>query len=290
MAIIDNIIKEGSRVIIKSPKLNIDELSTYDLNLFISSHEFGFSVIDPVEKQCLRLEYLAFKEAFVPGKNNQMILEIFQDNHLLPAAFWKNINVFVSNKCYTFVPNELFSEDSIGSYLEFNTEYNATDYDCWYYSKDTFKIIFGYDKKIKELLNKIYPNRNVNFVSNIVNLVKDQSLEKNIVHLSQDNSQITIVAYKNHRFEYCNTFNYNNTDDALYFILLVYRELNFSTEEIETVISGSIDTQTILQARLFKYIRNVNLGSRPKDIKLCYNFDEIEDNRFFNLLNSFTND
>ena len=91
MAITEQIFKEGSLVQIKSGLLNIDNISSYELNVFVSPYEFGFSVMDTNENQCLRLESMVFKEMFESGKNDQMILDIFQDNHLLPAAFWKKI-------------------------------------------------------------------------------------------------------------------------------------------------------------------------------------------------------
>ena len=290
MAIAEHIFKEGSIVQIKSALLNIDNISLYELNIFVSPYEFGFSIMDTNENQCLRLESMVFKEMYESGKNDQMILDIFQDNHLLPAAFWKKINVFVSNRCYTMVPNDLFTEDIAHKFLELNTSYTPQTHHLNIFDKGDYKLIYGYKKELGTLLKKIYPNRDVSIYANVINLIKDKPEESHIVYLYQDNSFLTIVAYKNYNFEFCNTFLYKNSDDALYYTLLVYKELNFNTEEVKTIISGSIDTQTILQARLYKYIKNVKLGSRPTDVKLCYNFDEIQDNRFFNLLNINTND
>jgi hypothetical protein len=283
LATIENIIKEGSKVQIKSPLLNIDDIANYDL--FISPFEFGFSVINPLQKQCLRLESLVFKEKYESGINDQMILDIFQDNHLLPAAFWRTINIYVSNRCFVLIPSLFFSKQTAIEHLSFNTAFNIETHFWGSHTKGETTLVYGYKKELAQLFKKIYPNRPVQFNSNLANLIEDSNTIPNIVYLFQDNEMITITAYKNSKLEYCNTFYYKNSDDATYYTLLIYRELNFNPEEIQLIVNGSIDTQSILQARLLKYIKNVHLGDRPKGIKFCYNFDELAENRFYNLLN-----
>lgn len=290
MVPIENTIKEGSKVQIKSPLLNIDNLSLYDLNLFISPFEFSFIVLDTNTKQCLRLESVVFKEQFESGKNDQVLLDIFQDNPLLPAAFWKNINVYISNRCFTLVPNDYFTEANAELFLQTNTAYNKESCDWSYQNQRDFTVVFGYKKTLKKVFKKIYPNRMVNFYSNISTLLDIEVAADNLFYLYQDNSLITLVVYKNNKFEYANVFLYKNLDDILYYTLLIYKELNFKTDEVNLILSGSVETQTILQSRLLKYIKNVALATRPNKMKLCYNFDEIDENRFFNLLNIKSND
>jgi hypothetical protein len=74
-------------------------------------------------------------------------------------------------------------------------------------------------------------------------------------------------------------------DDAIYFTMLVYKELNLNPKSIPTKVYGNSENTSILQSRLFKYIESVELGKRPTNLKLCYKFDQIHESRFFALLN-----
>lgn len=276
-----------NKLTIKSDKLDIDKLFTYHLNMLLSPYEFSFSVYDPIDNRCLRLESFTFPEKHVPGKNDKMLLEIFEANHVLPAAFWKKINIFISNRSYSIIPNEIYSLETAKKILGFDSQWNEEKDSMSVQEHSQFHIVSGYSKETNNFFKQLYPNRKVNINPVLKNLITQTYETKMTVFL--DEKLLTIVAYKN-GFSFCNTYDYKNMDDAIYYSMLVYKEMNMNPETVRTYVYGNSENASILQTRLFKYIRYVLLGKRPEGLKFCYKFDLIEDNRFFGLLNYSPND
>jgi hypothetical protein len=266
--------------------LSINSIESYDLNLFLSPYEFNFSVIDPIENRCLRLEAIRFKEAFSPEKNAHLLLDFFKQNTILPAGFWGNIQVFIAGRDYTLVPKEFFDKDSEATYISLNTNYNPDKQTVSSEIIENTVVVYSYEKKIEELFQKVYPNKQIHFKTFVANVLKNPSQEADVLYLYQDENLLTLLVYKNHQMHYLNTFSYKNTDDILYYTLLIFKELDLNHSSFKTIISGNSDSLNILQLRLSKYIQNIELGKRPSNLKLCHNFDQIEENRFFNILNA----
>lgn len=276
---------------IKDEKLDIDLIGSYELNFYLSDFEFVFSVYCPNQHRCLRLESYIFPERLVIGKNDQMLRKVFEDNHLLPAAFWKKINLYLANRQYTFVPNEVFSEETMHDYYRFNHPFDDSKEQLAFSTFHRFTAVFGYSNALKEFFKKIYPSREVgifSFLDNIVPFTFHRATEDagTFVHVFMDEGLLTLLAVKNGYFQFCNTYLFKNLDDALYHVMNTYRELNLSPGEVPTEIYGNSNSLAMLQTRLFKYIQKVSLGKRPKDMKFSYQFDSIEDSRFFGLLNT----
>ena len=68
--------------------------------------------------------------------------------------------------------------------------------------------------------------------------------------------------------------------------MMVFSELNLNPEEVPLEVFGNSDALVLLQSRVFKYVRQVDLGCKPEGLKLSYEFDELEDGRFFGILNA----
>lgn len=276
---------------IKDEKLNIDLIASYDLNLYLSDYEFVFSVYCPTQNRCLRLESYVFPERLVMGKNEEMLRKVFRDNHLLPAAFWKNIHLYLAGRNYTFIPNVLFSEETMNDYYRFNHPYDDSKEQLAYSTYHQLTAVFSFPDTVKEFFKKIYPSREVavfSFLDNIVPFVFNRAAEDagTFVHTFMDEGLLTILVVKNGYFQFCNTYQYKNLDDALYHVMNTYRELNLDPQVVPTEVYGNSNSLVMLQSRLFKYVQEVNLGDRPKDMKFSYQFDSIEDSRFFGLLNA----
>lgn len=277
-----------NKLTIKSDKLSIDELENYHLNMLLSPHEFAFSVHDPIDKRCVRIESFIFPEIHIPGKNDKMLLEIFEDNQVLPAAFWKKINLFISNRSYSFIPKELYTEESAKQIIEFDFNWNKEKDTFISNEMDDFFIVSGYSVEINKFFEQLYPTREVNFKSSLISLItatKSSDNNASEVLVFQDEKLITIIVHKSGKFVFCNTYDFRNMDDAIYYTMLIYKELNLNPKTFPTRVFGNSENASILQSRLYKYIHDVELGKRPKNLKLCYKFDEIDESRFFGLLN-----
>ena len=47
---------------------------------------------------------------------------------------------------------------------------------------------------------------------------------------------------------------------------------------------GNMDTSSIYFKRLSEYIKNISLGNRPEGLTFGYQFDEVDESQFYDLM------
>lgn len=68
-------------------------------------------------------------------------------------------------------------------------------------------------------------------------------------------SKLEIFSYNQNRFKFCNSFDTNNTNDAVYFLLHVWKQLQLDQEHDEIHIVGDIPEKEKILENLRKYIQ-----------------------------------
>ena len=67
--------------------------------------------------------------------------------------------------------------------------------------------------------------------------------------------QIDVFAFQQNRFKFCNSFDTNRTQDALYYLLYVWKQLAMQPESDELHIAGDVPDKEALQEGLRKYLQ-----------------------------------
>ncbi len=277
---------------IKDEAFDTEALSFYDINFLLTPHEFSFLVFDTRSQKALYLEHYTFSEVFT---SNQLLVQlslIFEEHHFLKAGYWKNIKLGIQNNKFSFIPSNLFEQEFIYDYVKLNVEISK---DYYLFSHNTITGLntencFAFEKNIKHWFTKSYYGRNIQFIHHVTPFVEGIIREyisdgEKIVYLNISSKAVDIIIAQDQHIEYCNVFNYNSSDDLLYYLMFVLNEFSLSPNQTKVVLWGDIDQTSIQFAKLYKYIRYLSLGKRPKSLKLGYVFDELYDHQFFDLYN-----
>ena len=80
-----------------------------------------------------------------------------------------------------------------------------------------------------------------------------------------------------------NTFDYQNNEDFLYYILFCFEQLDLSTEKTKIILHGLITESDEKFKIIYKYIRNVTFGERPKQFNYSKNIEQTEGQKYFGL-------
>jgi hypothetical protein len=274
--------------------IDINLLANFHLCLSISSSELSIVVTDQSHGKCL----IAEKHCFDPTNTVDGLIhcleEVYDNHHLLKAGFWGKITVAIVNNKFTFIPNSLLDKDNVRQYLKLHCDLETNDLDKTYYHNSfDAASIFTVSKQLDEWLCSTYPNKTLTFIhqtSAFIEGIYRNSEFNNEKHLfiNCEGETLTICLMKNKQLEYCNNFTFNTPQDVVYFTLFVMNELYLNTENIPVTIWGDLTKDSPIFIQLFKYIRNITLGSRPKNLTYGYVFDEIEENTLFNSLNITT--
>jgi len=210
-------------------------------------------------------------------------------NHTELTRQYDEIMVLHDNNFNTFVPNALFDEMFLGSYLQYNTKVFESDF-------FTYDAIGSYD------INNVYvPLMNVNnflidqfgtFEYKHVNSILTGKLldvsrnieEKQVfVHLQATHFEIVVV--RNQKLLLYNSFEYNTPEDFLYYLLFTMEQLFLNPEMVKVLLLGDIDEDGQYFAIAYKYIRNVMLLDTSA-LEEKYSIENKEALKHFILFNS----
>ena len=185
----------------------------------------------------------------------------FRDNPELEDSY-DEIVVIHNNNLSTFVPEPLFDENFLGSYLQYNTKVFDTDF-------------FAFDEIPNYQMNAVFiPYVNINnffidqfgsfeykhtssiLVAKLLDSSKNNDTKKMVVHFNSGHFEIVVV--QNQKLLLFNSFDYQTPEDFLYYLLFTAEQLNMNPENFQLELLGTIKDEDDYYKMAFKYIRNIS--------------------------------
>ena len=242
------------------------------LNILVSLNGLSFysktSGTDALEV----LKSISFSSSQRAEKIEDLLMDVFSKNYELVQKY-ESVLVIHSNNLSTFVPNDLFDEDYLGSYLQYNTKVFETDF-------------FAFDALSKYQLNAVYiPYVNINnffidyygsfnyqhsssiLVSKLLEISSSDNQKTMYVHISETHFEIVVV--QNQQLILYNSFDYKTPDDFVYYILFTAEQLQLNPENFQLQLLGAINDNDALHQICFKYIRNVSFLQTDNSSNNC---------------------
>ena len=221
-------------------------------------------------------------------KTDDLFADAFKTNQELNEKY-DEIVVIHNNNLSTFVPNALFDDEYLGSYLQYNTKVFETDF-------------FAFDTIEKYDINNVFiPYVNINnffidqfgsfnykhansiLVEKLLDLSKNNDEKKMFVHKNETHFEIVVV--QNQKLLLFNAFDYKMPEDFIYYILFTAEQLNLNPENFKLELLGMIQENDDFYKIAYKYIRNVSLFD-VNDLRWNNYFSEAENRQHFILFNS----
>jgi len=278
---------------VKSNRFNVDHLSQYNLYFLLGKQHFKLCVIDIKSNYCLLLEDYLIGSNDQPDETVDTLKVLFESHHLLNAGFWNSIKLAFLNPKSVLVPSQLFDKESLPDYLKLNCEINP-DEGCYYYKHNTGKMVnvFAANKKIVGWFKKLYPNLNIHllhYCSALIEGVPRQSetsqLKSMSLFLNIDSTEVLV--HENDKLLYCNQFAHHTPSELLNYIIVAMDQLELDPNFSKVQVWGKINNQSEYFKVLYKYIRNISFGKRPSVLNFSFEFDEVEEQQYFDLLGLF---
>ena len=268
--------------------MNIAEKKYKKLSIQVSLTGLSFCCFDTLNNTVTSFNEVHFDTFHKATKIEDLFADAFRDYPEL-KDFYDEILVIHNNNLSTFVPEPLFDENFLGSYLQYNTKVFETDF-------------FAFDEIPNYQMNAVYiPYVNINnffidqfgsfdykhansiLVSKLLVASKNKDEKKMFVHINTGHFEIIVV--QNQKLLLFNSFDYNTPEDFLYYILFTAEQLNLNPENFPLELIGNIDTESDYFKIAYKYIRNVSLID-VEDLRWNNYFSEAENRNHFILFNS----
>ena len=202
---------------------------------------------------------------------------------------YANVYICVSNTLYTLVPAALFVKENKEEVLKFN--HNITN-DVLILSDEIFSAdshcIYAFDKKTKELLDKTFPNNHVKHKTSCLIEGLPSSASKThktcLVNVQGNNMDVALF---NKKLLFFNTFEFQTSEDFLYFILAGLEQNGCTLDETEVVLAGEIETGSALYLTLKQYIPKLKFAVTHKSIVKKNDFVKLPDHFYYTLFNLY---
>ncbi|HEX7414124.1 MAG TPA: DUF3822 family protein, partial [Bacteroidia bacterium] len=142
--------------------------------------------------------------------------------------------------------------------------------------------------KLKIGIDQTFPNNHIKHKTTcLIESLTDIASKRYktcLVHVGTDSFDVALYDKKLILF---NTFEYQSTEDFLYFILASLEQNKFSIEETEIVLAGEIETQSALYDTLQDYFPKVKFAVHNKAIVLNNDFAKLPNHFYYSLFNLY---
>ncbi len=279
---------------VKDSKFTIDELDHYSLVMQVGIYDLQFAVIDSQDNLCMALEDYILKGVKTVNGRLKLIKQILDNHEFLTAGFWKDVKLCLKTHKFTLVPANMFVQENAGDYLALNSEIKTSFEEVNYYkqiSSDTVNV-FAAESKLCRWVESIYKKKKVHIIHQGSSII--EGVLKHAEHIQDkgmycfiDRGLFHVLVTENDKILFYNQFSARKREDILKYILLVFQEMKMSPKKHQLFIWGFIKQSSEEMKSLKKYIQNVSFGSRASFLKFRYQFDEIPDHLYFDVLGGY---
>ena len=268
---------------------NITEKKYQKLTIQVSLTGMSFCTSDTLNHIVLLLESIVFDTATPNFTIEDTITELLTNNPVFKERY-DEVAVLYDNHLSTFVPEPLFDESYLGSYLQYNTKVYENDY----FDFDTLTIAPIHNVFVPYVnINNIfidhfgtftYKHVSTVLVSRLLERSKNIDEKKMFVHMASGHFEIVVV--QNQHLLLYNTFEYKTPEDLIYYLLFTAEQLNLNPEVFKLEFLGNIVEDDAYFKITYKYIRNVSILD-VNDLKENNSLSTSENLKHFILLQSW---
>jgi hypothetical protein len=265
--------------------LDINSTENYELSVQVSPDGFSFCLLDTIRNKFVLIRSFQPEENkyFNADKINELLMK---DDFL--SKRYRKVNVVLPSRKFTLVPAPLFDPGKKDEYFDFN--HNKEEGDLIISNKvtdpDAF-IVFSVSKPINDVINSIYPGVHpFHHIKPLLDHISHsrKSVNGNYIHIHVEREFFNLIIFNNNILNFCNSFNYRNISDILYFVMNVFKSLDIKQEETIN-FSGLTEKYDDLSSNFSIYIRNIRFADPAGNFTFSYVFNDMELHRFLNLFN-----
>lgn len=258
------------------------------ISLQVSLTGLSFCVFDTLNDTIISVKEIVFDTFQKNTKIEELFGNAFRDNPELKDLY-DEIVVIHNNNLSTFVPEPLFDENFLGSYLQYNTKVFDTDF-------------FAFDEIPNYQMNSVFiPYVNINnffidqfgsfdykhsssiLVNKLLDSSKNNDAKKMIVHFNSGHFEIIVL--QNQKLLLFNSFDYQTSEDFLYYLLFTAEQLNMNPENFTLELLGTIEEDDEYYQMAFKYIRNISFFD-VSDLQKKNSFSTAQNHKHYILFQS----
>jgi len=263
--------------------LDINSTENYELSIQLSPDGLSYCLLDTIRSKFVLIR--SFEADENKYYSAEKINELLSNDDFLTKRY-KKINIVMPSSKFTLVPAVLFDPGKKDEYFSFN--HTNKDSNIIIANKltdpETF-IIFSVFQPFNDIINSYYPGIHpYHHIKPLLNHISHnrKSTSGHYVHIHIEREFFNLVIFNNNVLSFCNSFDYRNISDILYFVLNVFKKLDIK-QEGTLYFSGLTEKYDDLSSNFSIYVRNIKFSEPSGSFTFSYVFNDVELHRFLNL-------
>jgi hypothetical protein len=263
--------------------LDLNSTENYELAVQVSPDGLSFCLLDTI-----RNKYVLIRD-FEPEENKYLdcdkITEIISKDDFLTKRY-KKVRIITPTPRFTLVPSPLFDPGRKDEYFTFN--YPRKEESVIVVNKlpdpDVYSI-FSLSKPFSDLISDFYPGvhpwHHIKPLFGHISHTK-KHIDGNYIHIHVEREYFNLIISNDNKLKFCNTYNYRNISDILYFVMNVFKKLDVKQEET-IYFSGLTEKYDDLSSNFSIYVRNLKFSEPAGSFTFSYVFNETALHQYLNL-------
>ncbi len=248
------------------PSLDAKTAGLCDLLVLIERDSIQLSLLEKKSNKFLALE--VFRSTNQDDKlSSQELLELAATrSNLLRNYEFSKARICFTTPQYTLVPEALYRPGDEESYFHLNFRH-APDLQVFAAPISPFLLysVYGIDKNLHKAIFHLFQEPKL--IHHSESVLNDLSLRLRTdagkqVWLNIRQSGIDICITEGRKLILLNSFERQNNEDALYYVLFTFEQLGLDPESTPVNLSGEIEQESALYRLLYTYIRDLNFTER----------------------------
>ena len=239
-------IQEGARVITMNHRTR--------LVIRISKQSLSFAAVQPSEETTFSFEPYTVKSGISMAAN---IREAFRNVDLL-AKQWDRVMVVADTEALLIPIDEYQQEDQETLYHHAFTHHQGDKILSTVLPSLSAVMLYSMNKDLLQVIEDHFPDvRYTHVCASVWQHFHRRSftgMNRKLYGYFHD-KKVDIFAFTQNRFRFYNRFDTNNPQDAVYFLLYVWKQLGMDQQKDELYICGQLPEEQTLIENLQKYLR-----------------------------------
>jgi hypothetical protein len=248
-------------------QFNRDFTRHYSLLLEAEAQQFTYVLYEKNTGKISLLKRTAINTTTNGAGYAEMLKNTIHNDDYLHLPFL-DVKISIVLGGFTLVPEVLFEEDRSADYLL--TSSHVTYKELTAVNTNSgwgIKTIFTMHRDAQKYLLQLFPSAQLYHVC--ASLIAYMYHQRAVFAASQllldvRNASLHIAYVQNEQLQYINQFHFKNTDDFMYYILLVCDQLHIDRNHCNLMLCGYITEDSMLYNALYKFFINISFTTPQK--------------------------
>ncbi|BEH00440.1 DUF3822 family protein [Bacteroides sedimenti] len=242
---------------VNTPQIDYSRTGQYTLTVRLTTEEFFYSIYNPTNEKAYSFLSKATNENLSMAAN---VKDALKENEFLKHSY-KRVNVLVVTRRFTLIPFELFEDEQAETILYHN--HPRQDNEVVLYNilkKANVVVVFAIDKSVYQQMKEQFPDASFYcHASTLAEYYSGLSKQGNNLKMYAclREKSVDVLCYERGRLLLINNFKCSATSDIIYYLLYVWKELDFNQERDELHLSGNFADKEGVVNGLKRFVRQL---------------------------------